>query len=78
MKYVYDNGYYLLGQVDKVIDYFKNNSTTSDMEELIFDLIKELEEYYNKNDIVSVYYDNPMGYSIEVWTQDNILEDNRK
>lgn len=73
MKYVYDNGYYLLGQVDKVIEHCKNNITTSDMEELVYDIIKELEEDYNNNDIVSIYYDNPMGYTIEKWDAKDIV-----
>lgn len=73
MKYVYDNGYYLLGQVDKIIEYCKNNITTSDMEDEFYELVKELEEDYNNNDIIAVYYDNPMGYTIEKWDAKDIV-----
>lgn len=76
MKYIYDNGYYLLGQVDKVIEYYRENVTTSDMEEQVFDMIKELEEDYNKEDIVSIYYENPMGYTIEKWDAKDIVNKN--
>lgn len=75
MKNVYDNGYYLLGQVNNVIKYLKNNSQTSDMEELIFELVKELEEEYYTNDIVAIYYENPMGYTIEKWSIKDIVKE---
>lgn len=73
MKNVYDNGYYLLGQVDKVIEYCKNNITTSDMEDEFYELMQELTEYYETTDIVSIYYENPMGYTIECWSKEDIV-----
>lgn len=73
MKYVYDNGYYVLGQVDKVLEYLRKNITTSDMEEQVNDMIQELTEYYETTDIVSIYYENAMGYTIETWKQEDIV-----
>lgn len=73
MKYIYDDGYYMLGQVDKIIEYYRENITTSDMEEQVFDMIKELEEDYNKDDIVVIYYDAPMGYDIKRFTKKDIV-----
>lgn len=74
MNEIYDNGYYLLGKVSCILEYtFKIE--TSDVEETFYEIQKDLDENYNYDDIVCIYYDNPMGYSIEHWTKDDILKE---
>jgi len=74
MNKVFDNGYYLLGKVKSIIEYSENYmQRTSDTEETIYELINELKEDYNKNDIVSIYYDNPMGYTIECFKENEMV-----
>ena len=73
MSNVYDNGYKVLGKVKYVIQYMQENIATSDMEEEIYDIIKELKEYYNEEDIVLIDYDNGMSiYINEVFNKRNL------
>ena len=75
MNNVYDNGYKVLGKVKYVIQYMQENIATSDMEEEIYDMIKELKEYYNEEDIVLIDYDNGMGiYINEVFNKNNLVK----
>ena len=74
MKEVYDNGEKILGQVDKVKEYLASALVTSDMEEELLEIIKELKEYYKDTDIVCINYDNGMGYLIDYWQVDNKIK----
>ena len=73
MNKVYDNGYYLLGKVEDIINFTNELETTSDLEETIYEIRKELQEYYSLDSIVCIYYDNPMGYTIEEFTTDSVI-----
>ncbi len=73
MREVYDDGYYMLGQVKYIIEYAENEANyTSDNEDIIFEIVKELKEDYNENDVVLIYYDNPMGYDIKAFSENDI------
>lgn len=73
MKEIYDNGYYMLGKVENIIKYLESEAKTSDMEEVDYEIIKELKEDYSKDDIVNIYYDNPMGYTITVYHKNDVV-----
>ena len=74
MKKVYDNGYQLLGMQKYLIRYLKSASTTSDMEEEIFDMIKDLEDY-EETDMIYINYDFGMGYQIESFEERDIVKE---
>ena len=69
MKNIYDNGEVCLGEVKKIIEHF--NTIGADIEEYE-DLLEELKEL-NDGDIVAINYDNGMGYSIDYWTNEDII-----
>ena len=78
MKCVYDNGAIMIGAIDLVIAKVENEIKEDldmcliDAEELLKDL-KELKESMSTIEIISVNYDNGMGYSIDYWhTNDKI------
>jgi hypothetical protein len=73
MNKVYDNGYYLLGKVEDIINFTNELKTTSDLEETIYEIKKELQDYYSLDSIVCIYYDNPMGYTIEEFATDSVI-----
>lgn len=77
MEKVYDNGEKIIGNVDKVKDYVRNNCESIDE---VSDLLQDLEDFskYNKNCIVMVNYDFPMNYSIDIWEKNDIVEDNKR
>lgn len=68
MNNLYDNGYYFLGQCNKIKKYLKLciRQNTDDLEILI-EMLKELEDEYSDTDILVINYDNPMGYTIQVF-----------
>lgn len=70
MKNVYDNGRIILGEVIFVKDYICKNA--EDINE-IADIIEDLEDL-DADAIVAVNYDNPMGYTIEYWHKDHIVD----
>lgn len=78
MNKIYDNGCLLLGNVQDIImeteREIKENIDMFDisMEELLEDL-KELRNI-DYDMIVCVNYDNGMGYSIDYWTSQDIIE----
>ena len=69
MKNIYDNGEVCLGEVKKIIEHF--NTIGADIEEYE-DLLEELKTL-NDDDIVAINYDNGMGYSIDYWTNEDII-----
>ena len=69
MQNIYDNGEICLGEVKKIIEHF--NTIGADIEEYE-DLLEELKEL-NDDDIVAINYDNGMGYSIDYWTNEDII-----
>ena len=69
MQNIYDNGEVCLGEVKKIIEHF--NTIGADIEEYE-DLLEELKEL-NDDDIVAINYDNGMGYSIDYWTNEDII-----
>ena len=74
MNNVYDNGYKVLGKVKDIKKYLQHCIKTSDMEEEIYDFLKELEEY-KEEDIILVDYDNGMGvYINEVFNKDDLVK----
>lgn len=70
MKDVFDNGYYVLGEIINVKEYVCKNANSP---EEVAEIIDELENY-DADDIVVIYYDNPMGYTIERFTKEDIME----
>lgn len=67
---VYDNGCYVLGEIINVKEYVCKNA---DSPEEVAEIIDELENY-DADDIVVIHYDNPMGYTIERFTKEDIME----
>lgn len=74
MGYIYDNGYKLLGLKQDLISYLRDSLITSDMEEEIYDIIKELQELEDDTVIV-INYDNGMGYTIDYWEEKHIVKE---
>jgi hypothetical protein len=77
MKKIYDNGYGLLGEKQYLVRYLKGSMKLSDMEDLILDMLKELEQY-NDTDVLYINYDFGMGYHIESWEERDIMKDYAK
>lgn len=75
MGYIYDNGYKLLGLKQDLISYLRDSLITSDMEEEIYDIIKELQELEDDT-VVVINYDNGMGYTIDYWEEKHIVKEN--
>lgn len=71
---VYDNGTMVLGSVYNVKDYICRNC--DDLEE-VKELIEDLENF-DENVIVAVNYDSGMGYSIDYWGQECIVNNEEK
>ena len=80
MHNIYDNGALVLGNIKDVIKQIETEMKKDidmcfvDQEELLKDL-KELEDVA---DIVMVNYDNPMGYSIDYWSSNDIVKQENK
>lgn len=66
---LFDNGKILLGKVIRVKEYICKNA--DDITE-VADLIKDLEDL-DEDTIVAINYDNPMGWTIEYWTYNDIV-----
>ena len=66
---VYDNGEIILGKVIWVKEYICKNA--DDITE-VKDLINDLEDL-DADAIVGVNYDHGMGYSIDYWTHNDIV-----
>ena len=76
MKNIYDNGTMILGNKKNIVKYLKNNIATSDMEEEIFEILKDLEDL-EENTIVAINYDLGMGYSIDYWNESDIVKEEK-
>lgn len=75
---VYDNGALMLGRVDKVIEEIQKE-IKEDLDMVFTDkeeLLKDLREYQkiDRNMIVCIDYENPMGYDIWYWTSNDKIE----
>lgn len=71
MEKVYDNGEMVLGTIKNVKNYMCKNC--DDYEE-IKDIIEDLENY-DEDTIVAINYDLGMGYSIDYWFKDHLVEE---
>ena len=71
MNKIYDNGQCLLGKVKDILDYVDLESLD---DETTIDLVNDLKEY-NKESIVFIDYDNPMSYSIDEFTEKDIIKE---
>ena len=70
MQNIYDNGRLCLGEVEKIRQQLIDNAEeTWEIE----DILEELKEFED-NTIVTINYDNGMGYSIEYWTAKDIIK----
>lgn len=74
MNKIYDNGEMCIGSKENIIKYFKMNLSTSDMEEEIYDILKDLEDLKD-NTIVVVDYDRGMGYGIDWWEESDAVKE---
>lgn len=77
MKNIYDNGALMLGNVQMVINEIEKELKNgvdmfcADMEELLKEL-KELRDI-DYEMVVCINYDNGMGYSINYWSSNDII-----
>lgn len=82
MTNIYDNGYQVIGRLDKVLAYVKNFEIDEYNEEIVEELIEDLESIIDdktKPDttIVFVDYDNTMGNYIEYFDESCIVDKRR-
>jgi hypothetical protein len=66
---VYDNGSMILGKIIWVKEYICRNE--DDITE-VTDIIHDLEDL-DADTIVAVNYNHPMGYTIDYWTYNDIV-----
>ena len=69
MKNIYDNGEKVLGRIYDLKEYICRNC--EDYEE-VKEIIEELENY-DEDTIAVINYDNGMGYSIDYWSSNDII-----
>lgn len=74
MNKIYDNGEMCLGSKKNLVEYFKKNLSTSDMEEEIYDILNDLEDLKD-NTIVAIDYDRGMGYGIDYWEESDVVKE---
>ena len=80
-RIIFDNGYKILGQVNYIIEYLKENienayeKDTEEYEEALKDL-EELKNNYDKTDIIVYNYDCQMSryYVEDIFKQEDKLE----
>lgn len=72
MNNIYDNGALMLGNLEDIITYIENDETLECWE--FENLLEELKDLRGKATIVMVNYDNPMGYSLDYWNNDDIVK----
>lgn len=73
MNNIYDNGEIILGTKKDIVRYLQINLTTSDMEEEIYNILKDIEEEED-NTILAINYDFGMSYTIECWKENDKVE----
>ena len=77
-KYIYDNGKSLIGLTSRILCYansrIENDPLDEDETEFYVELLDELKNY-NSNHLLIINYDNPMGYDIEVFEGDDIINE---
>jgi hypothetical protein len=73
MENIYDNGALMIGNIKDIIKYIEQDENLEmwEFEELLQDL-KELKN--TETEIVMVNYENPMGYSIDYWDNNDIVK----
>ena len=77
MKAIYDNGEMLLGNVKDIIKYTEEQAEKGIVdEEFKNDVIEDLVGY-SEDTIVTINYDNGMGYSIDYWDDRDIVKEIR-
>jgi hypothetical protein len=70
---IYDNGDYLLGKNRNVIDYIHNQILNEEIDdETAYEILDDLGNI-DYQAIVVINYNHPMGYSIECFTYDDIV-----
>lgn len=69
MKNIYDNGEKVLGRIYDLKEYIFRNC--EDYEE-VKEIIEELENY-DEDTIAVINYSNGMGYSIDYWSSNDII-----
>ena len=80
MYNIYDNGALMLGNIKDVISEVENE-IKKDIDMCMIDakeLLKDLKELEGIASIVMVNYENPMGYTIDYWTKNDIVEQEEK
>ena len=76
MNNIYDNGTVLLGTIKMIKEYIKNQLRNNmdvyhdDMKDILKDI-----EYLDDNAIVAINYDNGMGYTLEYWSERDIIKE---
>jgi len=70
---IYDNGALLLGKATTILTYWKNHYD-EDLEQ-IEEIMNELRELIaiDNTMIVCINYENPMGYTIDYWSDNDII-----
>ena len=72
---IYDNGALMIGNIKEIIKYIENDETLETWE--YEDLLKDLYEIKDIATIVMVNYENPMGYSIDYWSESDVVGGNK-
>lgn len=63
---IYDDGYYMLGQVDDLKKYINNLILHEDGDvEEEKEMLTDLTDNYADTDVLLIYYDAPMGYYVD-------------
>lgn len=70
---IFDNGALMLGNIKDIISYIENDESLETWE--YEDLLKDLKAIENIATVVMVNYENPMGYSINYWTKNDIIKE---
>lgn len=76
MNNIYDNGALMLGNIKEVINEVETE-IKKDIDMCMIDareLLKDLKELENVASVVMVNYENPMGYTIDYWSENDIIK----
>lgn len=77
MKNVYDNGEKLIGTSKNLQKYLSKQMNNADNDTTdIHEMLEELKDYRDDT-VILINYDAPMGYTLEYWSNDNIVDEDK-